>query len=97
MRDRNSVMTISLGRSAANASDVDRDSLDLAWRGMSPFVGRNVEWRIRDRKPFAAMIRSFTIAHDESPRADPGRQGDARREVARIDALRGKMMPACLT
>jgi len=65
--DRNRVMTISFSHPSTAPVDDEFENFDLLWRGMAPFIGDKIEWRLLAGKPFAAIVRIYTFAADDLP------------------------------
>jgi hypothetical protein len=65
--DRDRVMRIGYGRSDDRQLRRESDGSGLLWRGIDPLVGQRVEWRLTRGKPYAAIVRIFTLAADDRP------------------------------
>jgi hypothetical protein len=65
--DRERVMRIGYGRSDGRQLPREPDGSGLLWRGVGRLVGDRVEWRLARGKPFAAIVRIFTLAADDRP------------------------------
>jgi hypothetical protein len=65
--DRDRLMRIGYGRSDGRQLQLEPDGSGLLWRGVRPLIGGRVEWRLAQRKPFAAIVRIFTLTADDRP------------------------------
>lgn len=63
--DRDRVMRIGFGRSDDHQLRREPDGSGLLWRGVGPLVGDRVEWRLARGRPFAAIVRIFTLGADD--------------------------------
>jgi hypothetical protein len=65
--NRDRVMRINYGRSDDLRLGREPDGSGLLWRGSNRLIGDRVEWRLVRGKPFAAIVRIFTLAEDDRP------------------------------
>jgi len=65
--DRDRVMRMDYGRSDDRQLRREPDGSGLLWRGVGRLVGDRVELRLARAKPFAAIVRIFTLAADDRP------------------------------
>ena len=66
-----------------------RDSWELLWRGSGALIGDRIEWRSVRGRPYAAIVRIFTLTESDLPLqqllvATLGAKGSC--EIARINA-----------
>ena len=86
---RGSVLQINYGHPAFMRATRDPLSSDLLWRGQGALLSTRIEWHLRRDKPFAAIVRIFTLTDDDRPLqqfliAKVTRSGSC--EIGRIDA-----------
>jgi hypothetical protein len=63
--NRDRVMRINYG--IADRADLEREppGSGLLWRGTGQLLGDRIEWRLARGRPFAAIVRIFTLGPDE--------------------------------
>ena len=86
---RGSVLQINYGDPAFMRAARDPLSSDLLWRGQGTLLSTRIEWHLRRDKPFAAIVRIFTLTDGDRPLqqfliAKVTRSGSC--EIGRIDA-----------
>lgn len=65
--ERDRVMSINFGHTASANLFRRQDSLDLLWRGLERLIDERIEWRLARGRPFAAIVRIFTLTESDRP------------------------------
>ena len=89
IRNRDDAIDVNFLDAADQPSGLALEKTNLIWRGLAPFIGNEIEWRLIRGEPYAAIVRIFTVGSDERLLeqflvARVTRSGSC--EIARIDA-----------